>query len=233
VTLHSTLRGDRAAAALVRAMATKSGPAASFPLEVGAFVRSDPALDTPDLQSHFLPGLSTAALRLPFVKRPPVKHDGHGFFANIYQLRPESTGRITLRSADHRDAPVIRPNYLSSPRDRQVLREGVKILRRVFAQAPFDRFRGPELSPGPDVRTDAEIEAWMCRTADTVFHPVGTCRMGGDGDEGAVVDGRLRVRGVEGLRVVDASVMPRMPSSNTNAPTIMIGERAADLILSA
>jgi choline dehydrogenase len=233
VTLHSTLRGDRAAAALVRAMVTKSGPAASFPLEVGAFVRSDPALDTPDLQSHFLPGLSTAALRLPFVKRPPVKHDGHGFFANIYQLRPESTGRITLRSADHRDAPVIRPNYLSSPRDRQVLREGVKILRRVFAQAPFDRFRGPELSPGPDVRTDAEIEAWMCRTADTVFHPVGTCRMGADGDEGAVVDGKLRVRGVEGLRVADASVMPRMPSSNTNAPTIMIGQRAADLILSA
>jgi choline dehydrogenase len=109
----------------------------------------------------------------------------------------------------------------------------VKILRRVFAQAPFDRFRGPELSPGPDVRTDAEIEDWMTRTADTVFHPVGTCRMGIESDTGAVVDGKLRVRGVEGLRVADASIMPRMTSSNTNAPTMMIGERAADLIMSA
>jgi choline dehydrogenase len=229
VTLHDTLRADRAALALLRALLFKTGPAASFPLEAGAFLKSDPALDTPDLQSHFLPGLSTAALRLPFLPRPPTKHEGHGFFANIYQLRPESRGEISLSSADPRAAPAIRPNYLSSETDRRVLREGVKLLRRVMAQAAFDPYRGAELSPGPGVRSDNEIEAWLRETADTVFHPVGTCRMGADPH--AVLDERLRVRGVRSLRVVDASSMPLMPSSNTHAPTMMVAERASEFIL--
>lgn len=229
VTLHSITRADRAAAALAQAMVLKTGPASSFPLEAGAFVRSDPALDRPDLQSHFLPGLSSAAIRIPFLPVPKPGHRGHGFFANVYQLRPESRGEIVLRSADPKAPPAIRPNYLSSARDRQVLREGARILRRVFAQKPFDRFRGPELSPGPDVTSDAELDAWIARTADTVFHPVGTCRMGAD--PRSVVDGRLRVRGIDGLRVADASVMPTMPSSNTHAPTMMIAERAAEMIL--
>lgn len=228
VTLYDTLRADRAALALIQAVLFRTGPAASFPLEAGAFLRSDPALDAPDLQSHFLPGLSTAALRLPFTRRQTIFHDGHGFFANVYQLRPESRGEITIRSVDPFALPVIRPNYLSSPKDLHALREGVKILRRVFAQRAFDRFRGPELAPGPDVTTDAEIEAWIRRAADTVFHPVGTCRMGTDAT--AVVDQELRVRGVAGLRVADASIMPTMPSSNTHAPTVMIGERAAEFI---
>ncbi|MBS7707217.1 choline dehydrogenase [Chelatococcus asaccharovorans] len=229
VTLYGTLRGDRAAFALLRAIFLKSGPASSFPLEGGAFFKSDPALDEPDLQSHFLPGLSTAALRLPFLAKPKGRYDGHGFFANVYQLRPHSRGEITIGSADPLAAPLIKPNYLSDPADLRVLREGVKALRRVFAQPAFDRFRGPELAPGPDVVSDRDIEQWLRGVADTVFHPVGSCRMGTD--DGAVVDQHLRVHGVAGLRVVDASVMPRMPSSNTHAPTVMIAERASDFIL--
>ncbi|MFV0493109.1 MAG: GMC family oxidoreductase [Pseudorhodobacter sp.] len=228
VTLYNTLRGDRAALALLRAFVFRSGPAASFPLEAGAFMKSDPALDIPDLQTHFLPGLSTASLRLPFIRRPTASYDGHGFFANVYQLRPHSTGHITIRSANPVDAPVIQPNYLSAPEDMRVLREGVKALRRIFAQPAFDRYRGAELAPGPQVQSDAEIENWIRGAADTVFHPVGSCRMGED--PMAVVDSRLRVHGIEGLRVVDASVMPRMPSANTHAPTMMIAERAAEFI---
>lgn len=229
ITLYNTLRGDRAALALLQALLLKKGPAASFPLEGGAFLRSDPALDTPDLQVHFLPGLSTAALRLPFIRRGKVNYEGHGFFANVYQLRPHSTGEISIRSANPLEDPVIRPNYLSAPEDMRVLREGIKVLRRIFAQPAFDRYRGIEIAPGDKVRSDAQIEAWLRENADTVFHPVGSCRMGVD--PMAVVDPHLRVRGIEGLRVVDASVMPRMPSSNTHAPTMMVAEKAAEFIL--
>jgi len=229
VTLHHMTRADRAALALARALLFGSGPAASFPIEVGAYLRSDPALDEPDLQSFFLPGLSTATLRVPFLKAARALHAGHGFFANVYQLRPESRGEILIRSADPREAPAIRPNYLSCARDRQVLRQGAKMLRQVFAQKAFDRFRGPELSPGPGVRTDAELDAWIARSASTVFHPVGTCRMGAD--EASVVDGALRLRGIDGLRVADASVMPSLPSGNTHAPTMMVAEKAAEFIL--
>src|SRR5690606_33206128 len=127
VTLHSLLRADRAALALARALVSGSGPAARFPLEVGAFLRSDPTREIADLQSHFLPGLSTAAVRLPFRRAAPDA--GHGFFANIYQLRPESAGEIALRSADPFAAPLIRGNYLSDPGDLAVLRRGVRLLR--------------------------------------------------------------------------------------------------------
>jgi choline dehydrogenase len=228
VTLHSFLRPDRAVLSIAQAMLLKRGQATSFPIEAGAFIRSDPALDMPDLQSHFLPGLSSMTLRLPFLRKPALGHRGHGFFANLYQLRPQSRGTIEIRSANPREAPAIRPGYLTAPRDLIVLREGVKILRRVFAQAPFDRFRGPELAPGPDVRDDAALEAWIRRTADTVFHPVGTCKMGAGDD--AVVDAQLRVIGIAGLRVADASIMPTIPSANTHAPTVMIAEKAADMM---
>jgi choline dehydrogenase len=228
VTLYSTLRGDRAALALLQALVLRSGPASTFPLEAGALLRSDKALDTPDLQSHFLPGLSTAALRLPFFRGATTRHDGHGFFANVYRLRPESRGAITIRSADPFAAPVIRANYLSTESDRRVLREGIRRLREVFAQPAFDGFRGAELAPGPAIQSDADLDAWLATTADTAFHPVGTARMGADAR--AVVDGALRVRGVAGLRVADASVIPRMTSGNTHAPTVMIAEKAADLM---
>jgi len=228
VTLHALMRVDRAAAALLDALLRRRGPMTRFPLEAGAYLRSDPALDIPDIQSHFLPGLSTATLRLPGLRTPPRRHDGHGFFANAYQMRPESRGTITLASDDPRAAPQIRPNCLTELRDRLVLRRAVEILREVFAQRAFDAFRGRELSPGPDVRSTAEIDGFIRRTADTVYHPVGTCRMGKGAD--AVVDQELRVHGIAGLRVVDASIMPSVTSTNTHAATIMIAERAADFI---
>jgi choline dehydrogenase len=227
ITMFNLLRMDRAAVALAKALATGTGPAARFPLEVGAFLRSDPTRDMTDLQAHFLPALSTAALRLPFSKTNAVS--GHGYLSNIYQLRPESRGAIALRSTDPFDSPHIRPNYLSAPRDMDVLRQGVKLLREIFAQPAFAPFRGEEKAPGAHVRTDAEIDAWIRQTADTVFHPVGTCRMGND--RMAVVDQHLKVRGIEGLRIADASVMPLMTGSNTHAPSVMIGARAAGFIM--
>lgn len=227
VTLHGLLRADRAAFALVRALATGTGPAARFPLEAGAFLKSDPALDLPDLQAHFLPGRSTAAVRMPF--RAHANDPGHGFFSNIYQMRPDSRGEIRLKSSDPLIAPAILGRYLTAPRDIMVLRAGVRALREIFAQPAFDRWRGAESAPGAERRTDAELDAWIRATADTVFHPVGTCRMGAD--EMSVVDNVLKVRGIEGLRIADASVFPTMASCNTHAPTMMIGAKAADFIL--
>jgi choline dehydrogenase len=227
ITLHRLLRGDRAAVALCQALATGSGPAARFPLEVGAFLKSDPALDLPDLQAHFLPGRSTAAVRMPFAQSGSDR--GHGFFANIYQMRPESRGEIRLKSGNTQEAPAIRGNYLTASRDIAVLRAGVRALRGLFAQPAFDRWRGAETQPGEDRQSDAELDAWIRATADTVFHPVGTCRMGVDSE--AVVDARLRVHGMEGLRIADASVIPRMASCNTHAPAMMIGARAAEFML--
>lgn len=226
VTLHALLRADRAALALGRALVAGEGPAARFPLEVGAFLRSDPSRSEPDLQAHFLPGPSTAAVRLPFARGRPGA--GHGYFANIYQLRPESRGEIALRSADPMAAPLIRGNYLSAPADIAVLRAGIRTLREIFAQPAFDRWRGRERAPGPDVQDDAALDAWIRANADTVFHPVGTCRMGND--PLAVTDGRLKVHGLEGLRIADASVMPAMPGCNTHAPSMMIGAQAASFI---
>jgi choline dehydrogenase len=227
VTLQGLMRVDRAGLAFLNALLFRRGPMTRFPLEAGAYFKSDSALDTPDIQSHFLPGLSTAALRLPGLRTPP-KRQGHGFFANAYQMRPESRGELKLKSADPRVAPSIQPNFLAELKDRIVLRRAVQILREVFAQPALDAFRGPELAPGPDVRSEAEIDAWIRRTADSVYHPVGTCRMGKGPD--AVVDEELRVHGVEGLRVVDASIMPAVTSTNTHAAVIMIAERAADFI---
>ncbi|MFT8244854.1 GMC family oxidoreductase [Roseomonas sp. BN140053] len=233
ITLQSLTRLDRAAVALGQALVLRSGPAASFPLAAGAFLRSSPGLEEPDLQSHFLPGLTTATLRVPGLAGPARPGEGHGFMANVTQMRPESRGSITLRGADPLAAPAIRPNYLSDPRDRDALRRGVRLLREIFAQPAFDPFRGPELSPGPDVQDDAALDRWLARTADTMFHPVGTCRMGTEADQGAVVDPQLRVRGVAGLRVADASVMPRITSGNTNAPAMLIGHRCADFMAAA
>lgn len=229
ITLHQITRVDRAAMALVQAMVFGSGPAASFPIAAGAFFKSDPALDLPDLRSSFLPGLSSAALRLPFLAPVHDRHQRDGFFANVYRMRPESRGTLALRSTDPRQAPLIRPNYLSVRSDLIALREGVKRLRDVFVQSPFDRYRGAELAPGSEVRSDAAIEAYIRANAESSYHCVGTCRMGAD--TASVVDARLRVRGVDGLRVVDASVMPVVTSANTAAPTMMIAERGAEFIL--
>lgn len=229
VTLQGLQRADRAALALGRALIWGTGPAARFPLEAGGFLRSDPTLDLPDLQAHFLPGRSTAAVRLPFRKQ--AGPEGHGFFANVYQMRPESRGEIRLRSADPGDAPAMTGGYLTAPRDIHVLREGVRRLRDIFSQQAFDDWRGPELRPGSGVQSDAELDAWIRENGESVFHPVGSCRMGADAN--AVTDAELRVRGIEGLRIADASVMPALTSNNTQAPTSMIGMRAADLVIGA
>jgi choline dehydrogenase len=231
ITLQSLTRLDRAAVALAQAMVFRTGPAASFPLAAGFMLRSSPSLEEPDLQGHFLPGLTTASLRVPGLARPLRVGDGHGFMANVTQMRPMSRGSVSLRDANPRSKPVIRASYLSDPRDGAVLRQGARMLREIFAQPAFDAFRGAELSPGAEITSDADLDRWIARTADTMFHPVGTCRMGADADHGAVVDANLRVRGVEGLRVADASIMARITSGNTNAPAILIGHRCADFML--
>ena len=224
------LRLDKAAAGFARAALFGKGPFSRFPHEGGAFLKTDPSAAAPEIQIHFIAGGAGGGLRHPFARRTaPRFADGHIFYGSVCQLRPESTGEITLRSADPFDAPVIRANYLSSPTDRRIVREGLKMVREIFAQPAMDRHRGEEIAPGAAVQSDAELDAFVARNGSTIFHPVGTCRMGVDPD--SVVDERLRVRGVEGLRVADASVMPKLVSSNTHAPTVMIAEKAAGMIL--
>lgn len=190
-------------------------------LESGAFLKSRPDLEIPDLQLHMVNALMTDHGR--------QKADRHGFTVHVCQLRPESRGFVALKSDDPNDPPLIQPNYLTAPADLAAMRAGVKIVRKIFAQRAFDPYRGPELMPGAHIQDDAAIDAFIRRTAETIYHPVGTARMGNDAM--AVVDASLKVRGVEGLRVVDASVMPTLVGGNTNAPTIMIAEKAADMIL--
>jgi choline dehydrogenase len=190
-------------------------------LESGAFIKTRPELEVPDLQIHFV-----AALMMDHGRK---KGDRHGFMTHACQLRPDSRGYVALKSVNPNDPPLIQPNYLSTDNDRRTLRDGVKILREVFAQKAMEPYRGPEMMPGAAVRTDDEIDAYVRQTGETIYHPVGTAKMGTD--TMAVVDAQLRVYGTEALRVVDASVMPTLVGGNTNAPTIMIAEKAADMIL--
>ncbi len=189
--------------------------------EAGGYVYVDSAEPSPDLQFHFCP--------VYYMDHGFENPEGLGFSIGSTQVRPESTGMVTLASADPMDDPVIDPQYLSAEPDLAVLREGIKRAREIANADALSPFRGQELWPGESVTTDAEIEAHVRDTAHTVYHPAGTCKMG-DGDD-AVVDDRLRVHGVSGLRVADASIMPKITSGNTNAPSIAIGERAADFVL--
>jgi choline dehydrogenase len=198
------------------------GPGRQNFLESGAFLRSRPDLDRPDLQIHTVLAIMQEHGKVQIAK--------DGFTFHVCQLRPESRGRIGLKSGDPLADPAIFANYLSSEEDRRAMREGVKMMRDVGAQAALDPYRGGEHAPGADVRTDAEIDAWVRRTAETIYHPVGACRMGAAGDPMAVVDAELKVQGIDGLRVIDASVMPTLVGGNTNAPTIMIAEKIADVI---
>ena len=227
---YDECRFDRAALRMLQAIILKSGPFARMPHEGGAFLRSSDGVEAPDLQVHFIVG-GMGRIRHPFAKNVPLpgRYNGYAMAGSICLLRPESRGRIALVSDDPTAKPKIEANYLSAETDRRVMRAGVKKMREIFAQDAFRPHRGPELAPGPAVKTDEEIDAYIAASASTVFHPVGTCRMGVD--DQSVVDEELRVRGVEGLRVVDASIMPRLVSSNTHAPTVMIAERAADFIL--
>lgn len=190
--------------------------------EAGAFLKSDPALDRPDLQLHFVVG------KLQDHGRKPST--GHGFSCHVCVLRPRSRGSVRLASADPLQAPLIDPAFLSDPADAQALVAGFRAMRGILAQPALARFGGRELPESAAAQTDAQIERYVRDHADTIYHPVGTCRMGPQGDPQAVVDARLRVHGLQGLRVIDASVFPMIPSGNTNAPTLMVAERAAAMI---
>ena len=148
---------------------------------------------------------------------------------SCYQLRPDSLGSIHIRSANPKDQPAIRFNFLGELNDRVTMIEGFKMMRKIAEAGPMDQYRGDEFQPGRGIDSDDEIEHWIRTKAETAYHPIGTCRMA----PGAVVDDRLRVHGIEGLRVADASIFPTMPSGNTNAPSIMVGEKAADLLKAA
>ena len=221
ITLYSQANPLRAARTGLEYLLFGTGLGSGQGLESGAFLKSRPDLETPDLQFHFIAALMSDHTR--------KKADRHGFMAHVCQLRPESRGYISIKSADPLSAPIIQPNYLEAEEDRRALREGVRQARDVFAQKSFDPYRGPELMPGAHIQRDDQIDAWVRRTAETIYHPVGSAKMGKDRD--SVVDPSLKVYGIEGLRVVDASVMPSLVSGNTNAPTIMIAEKAADMIL--
>jgi len=221
ITLYSQANPLNAMKTGLQYMLFKKGLATGQGLESGAFLKSRPDLETPDLQFHFI-----TALMMDHTRK---KADRHGFMAHVCQLRPESRGYISLKSADPLAEPLIQPNYLEAEEDRRALREGVKIAREIFAQPAFDAYRGPELMPGAHVTKDEQIDAWIRKTAETIYHPVGSAKMGHDAE--SVVDPQLKVHGIEGLRVVDASIMPSLVSGNTNAPTIMIAEKASDMIL--
>jgi choline dehydrogenase len=185
-----------------------------------AFVRTRPELKRPDAQLYFI-NFSTA-------RRGGLLHPWSGFTLSVSQLQAESRGSVRIRSADARTAPAIRYNYLDTENDRRVMVEGLKLARRIAQAQPLAGYVVREEFPGPQVRSDAELLDVVRQSAETVFHPTSTCRMGAD--ERAVVDSRLRVRGVSALRVVDASIMPAVVSGNTNAAVIAIAEKAADLI---
>ncbi len=208
----------------LRYLLTRSGPGVSNIAEAGAFLRTQLAPDSrPDVQLHFVPA------QLDDHGRNRLQ--GHGFTIHACALRPRSRGHLQLRSNRAEDPPYIHPRYLSEPQDLDILLEGVRISRELIRAKPFAPFRGKEIFPGEGVHTRSDLEEIVRRKSETIYHPVGTCRMGND--SGSVVDPQLRVRGVQGLRVADASIMPRLIGGNTNAPTIMIAEKAADMILGA
>jgi choline dehydrogenase len=199
----------------------KMGPLTSNIAEGGAFIRTKDDLAMPDIQYHFTP---VYYLNHGFT----IPAEGDGYTIGPCILHPQSRGYIALRSTNPTEAPIIQPNYFASETDVKALVEGVKFARIIGETQAFAPYRGVETLPGPQVQSDGEIVEFIRNYAETLYHPVGTCKMGNDAM--AVVDARLRVRGVEGLRVIDASIMPTVVGGNTNAPTIMIAEKAADLI---
>ncbi len=199
----------------------RGGMGVSNQYESGGFIRSRAGVRHPDIQHHFVP--RSAANPYGFGA------DRHGYRVHIGPMRPTSRGHIALKSADPAVAPAIQPNMLATGRDRDDMREGLRLTREIMAQPALAPFRGPEVLPGPDVQSDAAIDAHVRARAESAFHLCGSCKMGSDGM--AVVDAQCRVRGLDGLRVVDASIMPSVVSGNLSAPVMMMGEKAADMIL--
>jgi len=202
---------------------TRRGLGASNHFATAGFIRSRAGVDYPDIQFHFLPIAvrydGKAALR------------GHGYQAHVGPMRSASRGAVTLRSGEPRDAPVIRFNYMSQEQDWVDFRHAVRVTREILAQAAFDPYRGAEIQPGERVQSDDQIDEFLRGHAESAFHPCGTCRMGAAADKSSVVDPEGRVIGVDGLRVADSSIFPRITNGNINAPSIMVGEKIADHIL--
>jgi len=201
----------------------RSGPMSMAPSQLGAFTRSDPSQPYANLEYHVQP-LSLDAFGEPL-------HSFPAFTASVCNLNPTSRGTVSIRSANFEDAPLIAPNYLSTPEDRQVAADSLRVTRQIVAQPALAKYQPEEFKPGVQYQTDEELARLAGDIATTIFHPVGTTKMGRADDPMAVVDSQLRVRGVAGLRVVDAGVMPTITSGNTNSPTLMIAEKAATWIL--
>ncbi|RUW02228.1 MULTISPECIES: choline dehydrogenase [unclassified Mesorhizobium] len=223
ITLNSVLNPFSKAMIGAQWLFFKTGLGATNHFEAAAFVRSQAGVDYPDIQYHFIPAA--------------VRYDGkaaaksHGFQAHVGPMRSKSRGSVSLRSPDPKAKPVIRFNYMSHPDDWSEFRHCIRLTREIFGQKAFDGFRGKEISPGAHVRTDDELDAFIRDHAESAYHPCGTCRMGRADDLTSVVDPECRVIGVEGLRVADSSIFPRVTNGNLNAPSIMTGEKASDHIL--
>ena len=213
----------RAVSMMINALLFRKGIATSLPLEAGMFAKSNPGLDRPDIHILMVPGLNLSASQ--------KGQEKHGFLIHVYQLRPESRGEVIINSNNPHDKPLMKPNYFSAEPDLEVTREGVKIIKKIFSQDPFKPFLGKPISPNKFEQNDSEIEDWVRSSAETVFHPTSSCKMSLSSDPMGVVDNSLKVHGVDSLRVVDASIMPNINSGNTQAPTVMIAEKAADMIL--
>jgi choline dehydrogenase len=224
ITLYSSLNLFSKALIGAQWLFFKSGLGATNHFESAAFVRSKPGVDYPDIQYHFLP----AAIRYD----GKAAANSHGFQAHVGPMRSKSRGAVTLRSPDPRERPVIRFNYMSHEDDWVDFRHCIRLTREIFAQAAFDPYRGKEISPGSRVQNDAELDNFIRDHAESAYHPCGTCKMGRKDDLMSVVDPECRVIGVDGLRVADSSIFPRITNGNLNAPSIMTGEKAADHILS-
>jgi choline dehydrogenase len=190
--------------------------------EAGGFDKTQYAADIPDIQYHFLPAI--------LLDHGRTTAFGYGFGVHVCGLYPKSRGEIRLRSNKPNTPAVIDPHYLEHLDDQKVMIDGVRRARKILAAASFDKYESWEVGPGPDAQTDEEILAFIRKNSETIYHPIGTCKMGDISDVMTVVDSQLKVKDIKGLRVVDASVMPSLVGGNTNAPTIMIAERCADLI---
>jgi choline dehydrogenase len=224
VSYNHMARGLGAATQMMKYLATGGGFMSLPSAPLLAFLRTRPELATPDVQMHLVPYS---------IKDPKTRklQDFPSMTIACYQLRPESLGSIHIRSRDPKAQPAIRFNFLADPIDQQAMTAGFRMMRKIVDAAPMDTYRGDEFSPGPSVQSDDEILTWIRNNSQTAYHPIGTCRMGSGPN--AVVDDKLKVHGLEGLRVADASIFPTMPSGNTNAPSIMVGEKAADILKAA
>jgi choline dehydrogenase len=224
VTLNERSRGLALAKEVVKYYTQRRGILTFTAGIAYGFIKTRPELEEPDVQFHFAHASYGDAQKRDLETEP-------GMTLTVYQCRPESKGSIHVKSNDPQAAPAIRPNYLADPYDQRVLVDGMKIGRRIINNRVLDKYRAYEMNPGPKVQTDEEWLQWARETGQTTYHVIGTCKMGSD--PMAVVDDRLRVHGIQGLRVVDASIMPTVPSGNTNAAVIMIAEKAADMIKAA